>query len=781
MKIFEIRIWGVVQGVGFRPFIHRVAKSHNLNGFVSNNGACVLVVIQAKDKQLENFLHDIKMKKPQSSEILRIDVSEMTCGNFDSKKLQRDNFLFDNFKIQPSTDSSDNQVFILPDLAVCDNCLRDLYNLGNRRYLHPFVSCMECGPRYSIIDRVPYDRENTTMSDFPMCDSCSDEYKSIGDRRYHAQTISCHECGPQLKLRQSGRDKEITGTEAFTASVEMLKKRKVLAVKGIGGFHLCCSPFDTIAVEALRELKGREEKPFAVMFNDLAQIDKYCLFSEEERKHLLSRERPIVLLTRKESEISKSVYKSSRYLGCFLAYTPLHKMIINSCGPLVMTSANHSGESIITDNERIMELDGKILSGVLYNERRILTGIDDSVIKVIKESGAQFIRRARGFVPLPVYMGNCVKDCRPILACGSDLKNTFCLTKNGYAYLSQYGGDLEEAGNFVAYKQNINRYKELLRINPEIVCCDLHPGYSSTRFARECGINAFEVQHHYAHIMSVMAENNLQRQVIGVALDGTGYGIDGNIWGGEFLVASPDGFTRAGHLMYVPMLGGDSSVKEAWKTGYSYLYNSDMERHIKDERWPVIKAALEHNVNKVLSSSMGRLFDAVSFLSGIKDYSSFEGECAILLENHASDYLALHKLQDIFVNTEAEKAEKVENWYRPYNFDIIDMDGGLVGDMKSCISEIVSDSINEVDKNTIAWRFHVTVIDYIAKMCTKLRKLYKINEVALGGGVFQNSIIFEGTVSMLKSNGFKVYFNTKVPVNDGGISLGQAYAAMFSR
>ncbi len=789
MKIFEIRIWGVVQGVGFRPFIHRIAEAHNLGGFVSNNGACVLIVIQAEDTQLENFLHDIKIKKPQSSEIVRIDVTEMDCGNFDSRSpwskcfasiggfIYDHDFCFDKFKILPSTDAYDNQVFISPDLAVCDNCLKDLYNSDNRRYLHPFVSCMECGPRYSIMDCVPYDRENTTMSDFSMCDSCSEEYKSIRDRRYHAQTISCHQCGPQLKFRQSASDKEITGTDAFAAFVEMLKKGKVLAVKGIGGFHLCCSSFDTIAVEALRELKGREEKPFAVMFDDLAQIERYCFFSEEERKWLLSREKPIVLLRRKESEISASVFKSSRYLGCFLAYTPLHKMIISSCGPLVMTSANVSGEPIIVDNERVMALDGEILSGALYNERRILTGIDDSVIKVSKGNGIQFIRRARGFVPLPLYLGDDVKNTGSVLACGSDLKNTFCLTQNGYAYLSQYGGDLEEVGNYVAYKQNIERLKELLRINPWIVCCDLHPEYQSSRYARECGIRVFEVQHHYAHVLSVMAENNLQKQIIGVAFDGTGYGTDGNMWGGEFLVASPDGFIRAGHLMYVPMLGGDLSVKEAWKTGCSYLYSSGLEAHIKDERWPVIKAAFEYNVNKVLSSSMGRLFDAVSYLAGIKDYSDFEGECAVLLENYAANYLSLNKLQDIFVNIETDSAY---SWYKPYQYDIIDMDGVLVGDMKRCIGEIVSDSINGIDKADIAWRFHMTVIDYVVKMCTKIRKLYKINEVALGGGVFQNSIIFEGAVSMLKSNGFKVYFNTKVPVNDGGISLGQAYAAMFS-
>lgn len=550
-----------------------------------------------------------------------------------------------------------------------------------------------------------------------------------------------------------------------------------MAVKGIGGFHLCCSPFDTDSVEMLRELKGREEKPFAVMFDDVEQVEKYCIVTDEEKKQLLSRERPIVLLRRRESDISKAVFKSSRFLGCFLPYTPLHKMIINSLGPLVMTSANLSGEPIITDNDRMMSLDSERLSGVLYNERRILTGIDDSVLKVSPGNGIQFIRRARGFVPLPVYLGERARNCRPILACGSDLKNSFCLTQNGYAYLSQYGGDLEEVGNYIAYKQNINRLKELLRINPKKLCCDLHPGYQSSKFAREYGVDVLEVQHHYAHILSVMAENNLSHNVIGVAFDGTGYGTDGNMWGGEFLIASPVGFKRAGHLMYVPMLGGDSSVKEAWKTGYSYLYSAGLEARIDDERWPVIKAALTYNVNKVMSSSMGRFFDAVSFLAGIKDYASFEGECAILLENHASDYISSYKKPGIFGKYNAEQPDE---WYKPYNYDIIDMNGTFVGNMNRCIRQIVTKSMDGVEKAVIAWRFHMTIIDYILNMCTRIRELFKINDVALSGGVFQNSIIFEGAVNILKQNGFNVFFNTKVPVNDGGISLGQAYAATFA-
>lgn len=769
MRVYEIRIWGTVQGVGFRPFVHRLAKNHNLSGYVSNDGASVLIVINAEEKQLEVFLQDLRENKPQSSEIVRLDVTEKTCGYVASGSSS-------DFKIKPSSDNSDTQVFISPDLAVCDNCLKDLYEENNRRYLHPFISCMECGPRYSIIDSVPYDRENTTMLDFPMCSSCSEEYRSLEDRRYHAQTISCHKCGPQLKFREIGNSDEVIEFEALRRAVDILKQGRILAVKGIGGFHLCCSPFDKNAVERLRELKGREEKPFAVMFDEVAQVEKYCVVNEEEKKQLLSRERPIVLLERKESDISVSVFKSSRYIGCFLSYTPLHKMLINLSGPLVMTSANLSGEPIITDNEKIMTLDAKKLSGVLYNERRILTGIDDSVVKVSLENGIQFIRRARGFVPLPIYTGGKALNSNPILACGSDLKNTFCLTQNGYSYLSQYGGDLYEVGNYNAYKENVNRLKKLLRIKPEKICCDLHPGYQSSKYAREYGIEVLEVQHHYAHILSVLAENNLSSQVIGVALDGTGYGTDGNMWGGEFLLASPYSFSRAGHLMYVPMLGGDSSVKEAWKTGYSYLYSAGLETHIDDERWHVIKAALDNNINKVLSSSMGRLFDAVSSIAGIKDYSGFEGECAIMLENYACDFQKAHKLQTIFSETGAVQPD---SWWKPYNYDIIEVDGTLIGDMSLCIREIVMDSLNGVDKSAISWRFHLTVIDYILKMCTKIRELYKINDVALSGGVFQNSIIFEGAVKVLKHSGFDVFFNKKVPANDGGISLGQAYAGMF--
>ncbi|NLL05001.1 MAG: carbamoyltransferase HypF [Clostridiaceae bacterium] len=767
MKNYEIRICGTVQGVGFRPFIHRLAHKHNLDGFVSNDGACVLIVIKANEKQLKDFVCDLKQKKPQSSDIVSLQVSERNCGDID---------LFDKFKIKPSNNNTESPIFISPDFTVCENCMKELYEETNRRYLHPFISCMECGPRFSIMDCVPYDRENTTMSDFPMCSSCSEEYKSIKDRRYHAQTISCHKCGPQLKFRKVGSDKEIMGFGAFDQAVKLLKQGGIIAVKGVGGFHLCCSPFNSNSVARVRKLKGREGKPFAVMFDSVMEVEKYCFVSEKEKKQLLSRERPIVLLKRKESDLCEEVFKSSKYLGCFLPYTPLHKMMINTIGPLVMTSANISGEPIIIDNLKMMSLNDKLLSGILYNDRRILSGIDDSVVKVSSNNSVQFIRRARGFVPLPVYLGERFKEGRPVLACGSDLKNTFCVGQNGYAYLSQFGGDLEEARSFKVYKENLERFKRIFCIEPERVCCDLHPGYQTSKYARECGLEVLEVQHHHAHILSVMAENRLFHPVIGVAFDGTGYGTDGAMWGGEFLVASTDTFIRAGHLKYVPMLGGDSSVKEAYKTGYSYLYNSGLEMYIKDDRWQLIKAALKNNINTVRSSSMGRLFDAVSFLAGIKEYSTFEGECAILLENYAAEYGGVHSQQEGFMDY---SSENIMDFYKPYNYEINEIDGKLIGDMNRCIREIITDSVNGVDKREIAWRFHVTIINYVLKTCTRIRELYKINDVALSGGVFQNSIIFEGAVKVLKCSGFNVFFNTKVPVNDGGVSLGQAFAGMF--
>lgn len=767
MKTYEIRIWGTAQGVGFRPFIHRLAKKHNLAGFVSNDGSCVLIVIKADERQLKDFVCDIKQKKPQPSDIVRLQVTERNSGDID---------LSGDFRITTSTDNSESPIFISPDFIVCDNCLKELYEETNRRYLHPFISCMECGPRFSIIDCVPYDRENTTMSDFPMCSSCSEEYKNIEDRRYHAQTISCYECGPQLKFKKVDSDKETTGFEAFEQAVKILEQGGIIAVKGIGGFHLCCTPFNKNSVARVRKLKGREEKPFAVMFDSTMEVEKYCFLSEEEKKQLLSRESPIVLLKRKESDICEGVFKSSKYLGCFLTYTPLHKLIINTIGPLVMTSANISGEPIIIDNLKMMSLSDKRLSGILYNNRRILTGIDDSVVKVSSNNSVQFIRRARGFVPLPVYLGERFKKGRPVLACGSDLKNTFCVGQNGYAYLSQFGGDLEEAQSFKVYKENIERFERILSIKPEKVCCDLHPGYQTSKFAKECGLEVLEVQHHHAHILSVMAENCLYHPVIGIAFDGTGYGTDGAMWGGEFLIASPDSFIRAGHLKYVPMLGGDSSVKEAYKTGYSYLFNLGLEMYIKDERWQLIKAALTNNINTVRSSSVGRLFDAVSFLAGIKDYSSFEGECAILLENYAAEYGAMHSQHGLFMDY---SSEKMKDFCKSYNYQISEVDGKLIGDMNRCIREIIADRENSADKREIAWRFHLTIIDYILNMCTRIRELYKIKDVALSGGVFQNSIIFDGAVSVLKRSGFNVFFNTKVPVNDGGISLGQAFAGMF--
>jgi len=777
-KTYEIRIWGTVQGVGFRPFIHRLAKKHGLTGYVSNDGSCVLIVIKASDKQLEEFVCELKNKKPQSSDIVNLQVTESNCGVVVSKENELENTkpVYDDFKIKSSTDNFDSPVFISPDIAVCDNCLKELYQNTNRRYLHPFISCMECGPRFTIMDRVPYDRENTTMSDFPMCSQCLKEYKDIDNRRYHAQTVSCHNCGPQLEFKEAGKDRIMIGFDAFNRSVEILQNGGILAVKGIGGFHICCSPFNENTVNMLRKLKGREEKPFAIMFDSIEEMEKYCIISEEEKNLISSKERPIVLLKRKASDICENVFKSSKYLGCFLAYTPLHKMLINSVGPLVMTSANISGQPIITEEFKVMELMEKDLSGVLYNARRILTGIDDSVIKATPNVGVQFIRRARGYVPMPLYLGDRFIKGKNVLACGSDLKNTFCIVQNGYACLSQFGGDLEEVESFKVYGDNINRFRKILRIEPEIICCDLHPGYYSSKYAREYGIKVLEVQHHHAHILSVMAENHLYKPVIGVAFDGTGYGTDGAMWGGEFLIVSPKGFERAGHLKYIPTLGGDLSVKEAFKSGYSYLYDADLDMGIQDERWQLIKAAIKNNINTVMSSSMGRLFDAVCFLIGIKDYSSYEGECAILLENCATEYLESFGQGKVFFDYSL--GEPVFGC-KPYRYEIIENDGKLVGDMRGCIEEIYYDNLNGADKRKIAWRFHLTVIDYISVMCTRLRELYKINDVALSGGVFQNSIVFEGAVKVLRHIGFNVFFNEKVPANDGGISLGQAFAAML--
>jgi hydrogenase maturation protein HypF len=757
MLTIEYSIWGVVQGVGFRPFIAKLADDNNLRGYVYNLGGGVCIIATGQQSDLDRFERGIIVERPQPSEIVHME-----------KRIQSEVRNYPDFTISESTEGENDMTFISPDLSLCDNCERELLSPSDERYEHPFISCMECGPRYSIIDRIPYDRENTSMLEFEMCELCAGQYTSREDRRFHAQTISCHSCGPQLSYAEKG-NAECGREAALRKAIKSLNSGGVIAIKGIGGYHLACSAFDEGAVRRLRLLKGREAKPFAVMFRDMDEIRKYCMVSEKESQLLQSKGKPIVLLEQKTSAIPEEVSKGSRYTGCFLPYTPLQKLMLIETPPLIMTSANISDSPIIKEDAEMLKMLEFDLDGVLYNDRDIRIGIDDSVIKTV-DNDVQFIRRARGFVPLPIYIKGIGKQNKgDILALGGQTKNTFCLLKQSdrmsgsLAYMSQHIGDLEDLKTYESYMHNIEHMKVLMRAKPERICCDLHPGYGSTAYAESLGAELIKVQHHYAHIASVMAEKGIYDEVIGIAYDGTGYGTDGKIWGGEFLICSPSGFKRAAHLENIPMPGGDSSVRDAWKAASAYLYAAGLEAYIRDERWALLKGALDNKVNVVESSSMGRLFDAVSSILGISHTANFEGECAILLENKAA---------------ESRFGEK-DNKVKPYGFDINDINGTYSINMNKCIHGIIEDKFSKDDIAAIAYRFHRTVADFTVETCGRLRDKFGISKVAVSGGVFQNGVLFMMVLKELRYNGFEVFYNTVVPPNDGGISLGQAFAGLF--
>lgn len=756
----KIMVYGMVQGVGFRPLVYHIAKKYNLKGTVRNLGGSVEIIVQAPEQKLKEFLAELQDTNEGGHEILRITVEPYrspshTEGEEDTAECFRD------FTIIESNDSKALRI-IPPDLTICQDCARELYDPEDRRFKNPFLSCVACGPRYTVIEELPYDRETTTMVDYPMCEQCTGEYTSPKSRRHHAQTISCHDCGPYLIFEtlsnQTETASELLREQAFYCAADLLRSGGILAVKGIGGYHFVCSPFLEESVQRLRLLKGREEKPFAVMFANMDQLKEYCFVSEEEEKLLLTRPRPIVLVpTRKE--MAPSVNRGSIFTGAFLPYTPLQLMLTNECGPLVMTSGNISGQPIIYEDSKMLHLETPYLDGVLYNTRRIVRSVDDSVAKIIDHKPL-LIRRSRGYVPYPIFleqdeMQDLARESM-IFAAGGDLKAAFCLYRSGAAFLSQHFGDLEEADICEEYHKSVTDLMHLLAIKPELVVCDLHPNYFSVRYAKSLGLPVLQVQHHHAHIASVMAEHSLEGCVIGVAFDGTGYGTDGNIWGGEFLICEGAEYQRAAHLNYIPVLGGDQSMKDAAKTATCYLSHLGLEEYIRDERRAIIKAAIAQNINCIWTSSMGRLFDTVASILSIGQYNRYEGECAVLLEQEA---IAAIRASIPARHLSIAISEKNE---------IIDID------VKPMLEQLCS-LRDTVGVPELALGFHYAVADMIVQVCELLRRRCGSSQVALSGGVFVNAILTEKATKMLQEHSFQIYRNQEVPPGDGGISLGQTY------
>jgi hydrogenase maturation protein HypF len=733
----QICIRGVVQGVGFRPFVHNLARRLGLAGYVLNSSAGVVAEVEGARNALDHFVESLRSEAPPLARIEEMLVAEIDPLG------ERD------FTIRESQAQEGEFVLVSPDVATCPDCTRDFTDPANRRYGYAFTNCTNCGPRYTIIRDIPYDRPNTTMAGFRMCAACRAEYDDPGNRRFHAQPNACAECGPQLSA-------------AVTEAQRRLSEGAIVAIRGLGGFHLACDPRNDRAVRLLRERKRRSHKPFALMARDLAAVEAFCAVSADDRKALTSARRPIVILPRQAaSGISAAVAPGNNTIGVMLPYTPLHHLLFagapRALDALVMTSGNLGEEPIVTSNEEALVRLGPLADWFLLHNRDIYMRADDSVVRTF-EGVERVLRRSRGFVPQAIDLGI---EAAEILACGAELKNTFCLSKGRYAVLSQHIGDMQNYETLVFFEETLANLKKLFRVEPHAIAHDLHPGYLTTQYAlRVPDLEKIGVQHHHAHIASCMAENGLRGKVIGVALDGTGYGTDGQIWGGEFLVADYGGFERRAHLRYVPLAGGDAAVRQPWRPALAYLADTfgpaaefpvlALWRDVPESQRKLVRSMIAHRVNTIETSSCGRLFDAVASLVGLRQEIDFEGQAAIELETIAADGVA-----------------------DGYAFGL---DGDTV-DFRPAIERIVAEVRARMPAAVIAARFHNTVAEAIVEVCRRLRAGETLNRVCLSGGTFQNMKLLVRTLAGLRRLGFEVFIHAQVPPNDGGIALGQAVIA----
>jgi len=760
-KLARVKVRGVVQGVGFRPFVYRLAREHNLNGWVRNTSANVAIEVEGDEVALKSFIADLETEAPPMARIEGVTASLHAPQGYVG------------FEIRGSRRQKGKYQLVSPDIATCPDCLREVLCPSDRRYGYPFTNCTNCGPRFTIIEDIPYDRPKTTMAGFHMCPECQREYDDPLDRRFHAQPNACPRCGPNLELVDAG-GRLIESQDVIATASALLKDGRILAVRGLGGFQLACDATDETVVATLRRRKRRPAKPLAVMIATLAEVARHCELSPEEERLLSSPQCPIVLLRwrRDSSDITDAVAPNLKYLGVMLPYTPLHHLLLRETGrPLVMTSGNLSEEPIARDNdEALVRLKG-IADYFLLHNRGISARYDDSVFMVVDEAPRP-IRRARGYAPYPVFLPF---GSRQVLACGAEEKNTFCLTKDDHAFVSQHIGDMENEETLAHFENTIELYKRLFRVEPEIVAYDMHPEYLATKYARqvgsELGLQMVPVQHHHAHIVSCLAEHKARGPVIGVAFDGTGFGTDAAIWGGEFLLADYKGFQRLGHLEYVPLPGGAAAIKRPYRMALSYLYTllgADFPltglplSGLDPQEVAVVKKQLARGINSTPTSSAGRLFDAVSALVGVRGKIDYEAQAAIELEMQAPD--------------ELDRIEK-----KTYPFAVTTDHGVRVVRLGELISAVVQDVRDQVPVLVISLRFHQTVAAIITGVCQGVAREAGINEVALSGGVFQNRLLLMLTTSALEKAGLVVLSHHLVPCNDGGISLGQAVIANFAQ
>ena len=697
----QAKIVGRVQGVGFRPTVYRYATQLGLTGFVRNDPHGVVIEVEGDEQNVNTFFDHLRHEPPGQAVITDIEQHTLAAKGYD------------HFEVIESQTGGPVEVHVPPDLATCDDCLRELNDPQDRRHGYPFINCTNCGPRFTIIRDLPYDRAETSMAGFTMCPDCSDEYHDPSDRRFHAQPDACAQCGPQL-------------TMPVSEAAQLLQAGQVVAIKSLGGYHLACT-IDAIA--KLRERKHRPHKPFAVMFRDIETVKRHCEVSEAEEAELLSVARPIVILKSKLSPVSPDFPTT----GAFLPYTPIHHLLMHHFDALVMTSGNLAEEPIASDESELPA----VADAVLSHDRPIVHKCDDSVVRIVNGQ-RQIFRRARGFAPSAIRFTD---DCAPILAVGGELKSTFCLARDGWAFLSQHIGDLKEYRTCEYFEREITEWQRLMRVAPVAIAHDLHPGYRSTRWAAERGIPVIGVQHHHAHVVSVMAEHDLHGEVIGVALDGTGYGTDGTVWGGEFLVATRAEFERVAHFKEYRLAGGEKAIQEPWRMAASITIAEGLGGDAR------IQSMVATGFNSPLTSSAGRLFDAVVVLLGLCDVATYEAQAAIRLEAAADRSVTGH-----------------------YPFELRD---GIL-DFGQTIRAIVED---RQGAGVVAARFHNTVVAGIVRACEWVREQRGLKRVALSGGVFQNEWILTRTMAGLRAGGFEVFTNTLVPPNDGGLALGQAAVA----
>lgn len=800
-----IRVFGIVQGVGFRPTVKRHADACDIAGSVSNKGPYVEIFAESSEECVHSFIKQIQEEPPKRAVILKLDVENVESGEDGIHKVESETDSKEKFQIIES-EKEEGEIFVSPDIAICPECKKELYDKNDRRYLHPFINCTCCGPRLTILDSMPYDRVRTSMGEFPMCEKCEYEYTHAETRRFDAQPVCCNDCGPEVYLL--GRKER--GADAIRYTRKVISEGGIVAVKGIGGFHLCCDAAKEETVARLRQRKKRPMKPFAVMMKDLDVVRRECETEPHLEEILDGHQKPIILLPKKEGgTLCESVAPDNPKIGVMLPYAPVQLLLfdyqdetkVSDC--LVMTSANTSGAPICRDDEDALnELSG-LCDVILSHDRKIRLRADDTVMDFYRGE-PYMIRRSRGYAPLPFMMGNEFKG--QVLAVGGELKNAFCIGKNQLFYPSPYIGDMGDVRTVKALKESVKRMEELLETKPQIVACDMHPSYNTRAAAEEMGLPVFLVQHHYAHILSCMAENEwtTEKKVIGVSFDGTGYGTDGTIWGGEILLADYDSFTRWGCIEPFAQTGGDASAKEGWRIAVSLLgkiYGKENALLIIETlglcepKLAKLQFTMEERgINTVQSTSAGRLFDAVSAIFDIRKSSTFEGEASTSLQFAAekwldaqkkkiagsedfaesgiiTDYGELKSISDVAQKSVVEKNNSINRNIKADLYYLPTL---------SLVKELAERKLAGENSNQLALHFHRRLAGMIVSACEKAREETGINTVALSGGVYQNKLLLDYSVTMLEERGFHVLRHHLLPPNDGGISLGQAVAAMRS-